>query len=226
MAVFDKTNKMNLPQNSITEKYETIAKNTFLSGEPTLRGNLLIRVIDTILLRIFGLLFGLGKKTDGTENEYYRLTGNFKRIGNIARKLTFLGPFNRLLMRFMMKNTVNMLGRQQLFGLNNIESTVHEAAQRYFIATDYFDFKIEVDEVNEDRVKFRFLECPIGYKRGDDMKLCMSTNKWDRQCVRMMGAWMIIRDLIPEGSPACVCFIVPNTEKIPEIWRRYKRLTI
>jgi hypothetical protein len=226
MAVIDKTSKMKLKAISANEKYHTITRNMFLSREPSLQGNRFTRAIDTIMLRTFGLLFAFGKKADDIESEYYRLTGNFKRIGNIARKLNFLGPLNRLLMRFFMKTTVNMLGRQQLFGLNNTESTVDEAARRYFTATNYFDFKIEVDEANEDRVKFRFLECPIGYKRGDDIKLWMATNKWDRQCVRMMGALMIIRDLIPEGSPACICYIVPRTEKVPSMWRRYRRLTI
>lgn len=226
MAVIDKTNKMNIKKISVNEKFQTITKYMFLSGKPSLRGNFLIRLIDTLRLKMFGLLFSFGEKADGIENEYYRLTGNFKRIGKIARKLKFLGPLNRLLMRIMMKSTVNMLGRQELFGLTNIESTLHEAALGYFSAADYFDFKIEIDSVENDRVIFRFIECPVGYKKGDDMKLCMATNKFDRQCVRMMGIRMIIQDLIPEGARACLCHIVPKTEKVLPLWRRYPRFWI
>jgi hypothetical protein len=54
----------------------------------------------------------------------------------------------------------------------------------------------------------------------------MATNKWDRQCVRMMGVRMLIEDLIPEGSPACFAHIVPEKEKVPDKWRRYLRFTI
>ena len=226
MAVIDKTNKMKIKEISVYEKLQTITEYMFLSGKPSLRGNFLIRLIDTLRLKMFGLLFSFGEKADGIENEYYRLTKNFKRIGNIARKFKFLGPLNRILMRIMMKTNVCMLGRQQLFGLTNTELTLHGAALGYFTAADYFDFKIEIDSVNNDRVIFRFIECPVGYKQGDDMKLCMATNKFDRQCVRMMGARLIIQELIPEGASACMCHIVPKTGKVLPLWRRYPRFWI
>jgi len=45
MAVIDKTNKLNLDKLSVNEKYEKIAKNMFLSGEPSLRGNRFIQLM-------------------------------------------------------------------------------------------------------------------------------------------------------------------------------------
>ena len=226
MAVSDREDKLGLKKLAIQEKYDILTKTLYIKGKPVLRGSLAVRVADSVMIRAFGMLFNLGKKAANNEEEYFRLTGNFRRIGNIARALKFLGPVNRVLLCMVMRMTVNMLGRQRIFGLDNEKTDVHTAAVRYFTATDIFDFKIEVDDVKDDRVKFRFLQCPIGYVNGDNMKICMATNKWDRQCVRMMGVRMLIEDLIPEGSPACSAHIVPEKEKVPEKWRRYPRLTI
>jgi hypothetical protein len=226
VAVIDRGGKLGLRMLSDREKYDILAKTLYIRGKPELTGPLAVRMVDSIMIRAFSMLFNLGRKATIEEEEYRRLTGNFKRIGNIARRLKFLGPVNRLLLRTVMRLTVNMLGRQKLFGLDNEKTNVRIAAARYFIATDLFDFRIEVDDVEDERVKFRFLECPIGYVSGDDMKICMATNKWDRQCVRMMGVRMFIVDLIPEGSPACRAHIVPEKEKVPEKWRRYTRFTI
>lgn len=226
VAVRDREDKLGLKKFAIQEKYDILTKTLYIKGKPVLHGSLAVRIADSIMIRVFGMLFNLGKKAANNEEEYFRLTGNFKRIGNIARKLKFLGPINRFLLRMAMRMSVNMLGRQKIFGLDNEKTDVHTAAVRYFTATDIFDFRIEVDDVEHDSVKFRFLQCPIGYVNGDDMKICMATNKWDRQCVRMMGVRMLIEDLIPEGSPACVVHIVPEKEKVPDKWRRYTRFTI
>ena len=226
MAVRDREDKLGLGKLSIREKYDILTKTLYIRGKPVLNGPLAVRMADSVMIRAFGMLFNLGKKAANDEEEYRRLTGNFKRIGNIARRLKFLGPVNRFLLRMAMRMSVNMLGRQKLFGLDNEKTNVRTAAARYFTATDFFDFRIEVDDVEEDCVKFRFLECPIGYMNGDDIKICMATNKWDRQCVRMMGVRMLIEKLIPEGSPACFAHIVPEKEKVPDKWRRYPRFTI
>ena len=226
MAVRDMEDKLGLGKLSVREKYNILTKTLYIRGKPVLNGPLAVRMADSVMIRAFGMLFSLGKKAATEEEEYFRLTGNFKRIGNIARRFKFLGPVNRLLLRTVMRMTVNLLGRQKLFGLDNENTDVRTAAARYFTATDLFDFAIEVDHVEDERVKFRFLECPIGYVSGDDMKICMATNKWDRQCVRMMGVRMLIEELIPEGSPACRAHIVPEKEKVPGKWRRYARFTI
>ena len=226
MAVRDMEDKLGLGKLSVREKYNILTKTLYIRGKPVLNGPLAVRMADSVMIRAFGMLFSLGKKAAEEEEEYFRLTGNFKRIGNIARRFKFLGPVNRLLLRTVMRMTVNLLGRQKLFGLDNEKTDVRTAAARYFTATDLFDFAIEVDHVEDERVKFRFLECPIGYVSGDDMKICMATNKWDRQCVRMMGVRMLIEELIPEGSPACRAHIVPEKEKVPGKWRRYARFTI
>ena len=226
MAVSDREDKLGLKKLAIQEKYDILTKTLYIKGKPVLRGSLAVRVADSVMIRAFGMLFNWGKKAENIEEEYIRLTGNFKRIGIIARKLTFLGPINRFLLRMVMRMTVNMLGRQKIFGLDNEKTDVRTTAVRYFTATDIFDFRIEVDDVEDDIVKFRFLQCPIGYVNGDSMKICMATNKWDRQCVRMMGVRMLIEHLIPEGSPACCAHIVPEKEKVPDKWRRYTRFTI
>jgi len=226
MAVIDRGGKLGLSKLSDREKYDILTKTLYIRGKPELTGPLAIRMADSFMIRAFGILFSLGKKSGTEEEEYCRLTGNFKRIGNIARRLKFLGPLNRLLLRTAMRLSVNILGRQKLLGLDDEKTDVRTAAARYFTATDFFDFRIEVDEVEDKCVKFRFLECPIGYVSGDDMKICMATNKWDRQCARMMGVRMLIEDLIPEGSPACRAHIVPVKEKVPGRWRRYARFTI
>jgi len=226
MAVRDREDKLGLGKLSVRDKYDILTKTLYIRGKPVLNGPLAVRMADSVMIRAFGMLFNLGKKAANDEEEYYRLTGNFKRIGNIARRLKFLGPVNRFLLRMAMRMTVNMLGRQKLFGLDNEKTDVRTAATRYFTATDLFDFSIEVVDVEDDCVKFRFLECPIGYMNGDDIKICMATNKWDRQCVRILGVRMLIEDLIPEGSPACFAHIVPEKEKVPDKWRRYPRFTI
>jgi hypothetical protein len=226
MAVVDREGRMNLKRLTARQKYDVLTKTLYIRGKPELSGPLPVRLMDSVIIRAFGMLFNLGKKAASEEEEYYRLTGNFKRIGKIALQLSFLGPINRFLLRMAMRLSVNMLGRQKLLGLDNEETDVHTAAARYFTATDFFDFKIEVDRVEDNRVQFRFLECPIGYVSGDDMKICMATNKWDRQCVRMMGTRMLIEELIPEGAPACLAHIVPENGKVPKHWRRYPRLTI
>jgi hypothetical protein len=226
MAVLDSEDLLNLKKLSQKEKYGILTRMLYIRGKPELSGPSGLRLADSVMLRAFGLLFSLGKREATEEEEYFRLTGNFKRIGLIAKKLAILGPIDRLIVRTAMRSSVNMLGRQRLFGLDKGKTDVKTAAARYFTAADLFDFKIEVENVEDDCVQFRFTECPIGYVSGDDMKLCMATNKWDRQCVRMMGARMLVEALIPEGAPACRAYIVPEEEKVPGLWRRYPRFTV
>lgn len=226
MAVVDSEDLLNLKKLSQREKYDILARTLYISGRPKLSGPLAVRFADSLMIRALGLLIGLGQKRATVEEEYRRLTGNFNRIGVIAKKLAFLGPVNRLLLWAAMRSSVNVLGRQKLFGLDKEKTDVRTAAARYFTATDFFDFKVEVENVEDDCVQFRFIECPIGYVGGDDMKVCMATNKWDRQCMRMMGTRMLVEALISEGAPACRAYIVPAEEKVPVLWRRYPRFTI
>lgn len=226
MAVVDSEDLLNLEHLSRKEKYAILAKMLYIRGKPELSGPLWLRFADSAMLRAFGLLLSLGKKGAGEEEEYRRLTDNFKRIGVMAKRLAVLGPVSRLIVRSAMHSFVSIFGRQKLFGLDTGQADVKTAAARYFTAADLFDFKIEVENAEDDCVQFRIIECPIGYVSGDDVKICMATNKWDRQCVRTMGARMLVESLITEGAPACRAYIVPPGEKLPGLWRRYPRYTV
>ncbi|HQJ08157.1 MAG TPA: hypothetical protein PLF54_04080 [Deltaproteobacteria bacterium] len=226
MAVVDSEDRLNLEKLSEREKYGILTKTLYIRGHPELSGPTGLRLADSLMLRAFGLLLSLGNKEAGEQEEYRRLTGNFRRIGLIAKKLAILGPLSRLIVRAAMQSFASLFGRQRLFGLDNGKTGVRDAAARYFTAADLFGFKIEVENVDDDCVQFRITECPIGYTSGDDVKLCMATNKWDRQCVRMMGARLLLEAVIPEGAPACRAYIVPAEEKVPGLWRRYQRFTV
>lgn len=226
MAVVDSEDLLNLKKLSRKEKHGILTKMLYICGKPELSGPPMMRLADSFMLRAFGLLLSMGNREESGEEEYRRLTGNFKRIGLIAKKLSFLGPISRILVRTAMQTFVSMFGRQRLFGLDNEKTDVMTAAARYLTAADLFDFKMEVENAEEDCVQFRITECPIGYVSGDDVKICMATNKWDRQCVRMMGARMLVEAVIPEGAPACRAYIVPANEKVPGLWRRYPRFTV
>ena len=226
MAVTDTTGKLGFQSRSVQDKLKVLTETLYITGRPDLRGVAVIRLFDSLLVRTFGALFSLGPKALSDEEEYLRLTGNFKRIGKIALMLRRLGPVTRLVLRSAMGLSVQTLGRQHLFGLDTDSSDVLATARKYFTAVDYFNFNIEIDAVEPERVTFRFLECPIGYVSGDDMRICMGTNKWDRQCARMMGARMVIEELIPEGAPACLAHIMPEDTKVPDPLRRYPRYSM
>lgn len=225
MAVTDPGRLLELERPSIEDKYRELTRILYINGKPELSGNALERARDSVLFRCFGMLFGAGKRAVGLEPEYQRLTGNFKRIGRIARRLRLLGLANRLALRMAMRAGANLVVRQGVRGVGR-QADFIEAAKGYFAVTDLFDFSIEVCAVDGDRVEFKFLECPIGYVDGDDTRICMATNKWDRQCVRAQGARLLMKELIPEGAPACIGHIVPRERKVPDGWRRYARFSI
>lgn len=226
MPVIDTTKRLNLKTRSAQEKYDVVTRGLYINGKPELKGNFAVRIFDFIILKTFGRLFVMGERAGDIDKEYVRVTGNFTRVGEIGRFMGKFGPAGRFIFRVVLNCSVRTIGRQQLFGIDNVDSTVHESAAKYFTTVDFFNFDISIDKVEEDRVEFRYLVCPIGYVNGDPMKVCMATNKWDRQCVRMTGARMILQDLIPEGAPACRGYIMKKTDKVPAEWRRYKRNTI
>ena len=85
---------------------------------------------------------------------------------------------------------------------------------------------MEIHHVDDDKVQFSFLRCPAGYTEGERMRTCMATNKWDRACVRALGARMVMEELIPEGTPTCRGTIVADSERVPDQQRRYPRGTV
>ena len=107
MAVRDREDKLGLGKLSVREKYDILTKTLYIRGKPVLNGPLAVRMADSVMIRAFGMLFNLGKKAANDEEEYRRLTGNFKRIGNIARRLKFLGHVNRFLLRMAMRMSVS-----------------------------------------------------------------------------------------------------------------------
>ncbi len=225
MGVYDPTGKLGMEFPSPAEKYDDLTRRIYINGKPELRGNAATRALDSVLSRTFGILFSIGKKESDPVAEYERLTGNFKRIGKVALALRFLGPLDRLTVRLAMRMAADLSVRQQ-FGGAQKSSTIIEAARGYFAITDLFNFHIEVLDVNDDEVLFKFLECPIGYVAGDNVKVCMATNKWDRQCCQVLGARLNVETLIPEGADACVGHIVAADETLPESWRRYPKFRI
>ncbi len=222
MGVSDPRGLLGMEFPSAEEKYEELARLLFIQGKPVLRGRAAVRAADSVLSRIFGMLFSFGKAETDVAAEYERITGNFKRIGKVALAMRFLGPLDRLALRAAMRTAADVAVRQQYGGAQRGEGVL-DAARGYFVITDLFNFHIEVIDASDDEVVFKFLECPIGYVSGDDMRVCMATNKWDRHCARTLGARMHIEELIPEGAPACVAHIVAQDVKVPAIWRRYPR---
>ena len=99
MAVSDPQGILGFESPSVVEKYDELTKMFYLKGKPELRGSLPIRILDTVLLRTFGLLVSLGKRRIDLEGKYERLTKNFKRMGNLAKPMRFLGPLGRWLVR-------------------------------------------------------------------------------------------------------------------------------
>ncbi len=222
MGVSDPNGLLGMDFPSPEAKYEELANRLYLKGKPELKGNAFMRAADSVLSRVFGMLFSFGAPADSVAEEYERVTGNFKRIGKIALAMRFLGPLDRLALRAAMGTAADLSVRQQYRGVQRGEDFL-DAARGYFAITDLFNFHIEVLNVTDEEVVFKFLECPIGYVSGDDMRVCMATNKWDRQCNRVLGARLHVEELIPEGAPACVGHIVAADKALPEAWRRYPR---
>ena len=119
----------------------------------------------------------------------------------------------------------HLIARQALFDVRS-GRTAKEAAKGYFTVADRFDFDMEVHSVDEDEVEFSFLRCPAGYTEGERMRICMATNKWDRECVRVLGGRMVMDELIPEGNPTCHGYIVADTKRVSDEQRRYPRGTV
>lgn len=225
MAVSDPTGKLGMEFPSPAEKYEELTRRVYINGKPELQGKAATRALDAILSRTFGILFSVGKKEPDPVEEYERLTGNFKRIGKVALALRFLGPLDRLIVRLAMRMAADLCVRQQYGGAQK-GSNALEAARGYFAITDLFNWNIEVLDVNDAEVAFKFLECPIGYVAGDSMKVCMASNKWDRHCCKVLGGRLNVEALIPEGADGCVGHIVAADDKLPESWRRYPKFRI
>lgn len=208
MAVSDPHNFLELQLPSLQEKYDELTKTFFLKGKPELKGSLPVRLLDSFLLRSFGLLLGLGKKLPDPEGEYNRLTGNFKRIGKMAKLLGRLGSPGRWMLRMNFGATGRTVIRQGVCGVETRTDHV-EAARDYFKIVDLFDMNIEVCGRDDDRIEFKVLECPVGYVCGDDLGVCMATMEFDSQSIGKLGGKSIIKEVIPEGAPACLIHIVP-----------------
>ncbi len=225
MAVRDPQNLLGMELSPIEEKYKDFTRALYIKGKPELQGSLPERVLDSLSLRAFGLVLKIGHKEPVIEREYWRLTRNFDRMGRVASRLRVLGPVLRVFLWLMMRTGSNAIVRQYLHNEAKNGDFI-EAARGYLKILDVSDMDVEVCSVSNDEVVFKFLKCPIGYVGGDDMKICMATNKYDRQCVRAQGARMLVEELISEGAPACLCHIVSSDRKVPDKWRRYSRFTI
>ena len=222
MAVRDPDHLLGLRVPSVAEKHAELARALYIEGRPALRGSLPVRARDASLLRVLGQLFAAGARQPTVEEEYLRLTGNLKRVGQIARALGRLGLPGRLVVRLAMGVMANVIVRQGLFGVRG-GSDVRQAALGYFTIADRLGFQMEVHRVADERVEFTFSCCPGGFTAGECVKTCLAMNKFDRQCVRALGARMVLEELIPEGAPACKGYIVPVGERVPGSWRRCAR---
>jgi len=158
---------------------------------------------------VFGLILGIGKKESDQENEYKRLTTNFRRMGNIARPMGHLGSFGCWLLSLNFKAYANMLVRQGLYKVKKQTDYV-EVAREYLKILDLFNFNVVVSGKNDQRIEFRILECPIGYGQNDDVGVCKATMDFDHQCIRRLGGSSILKEMIPGGGQECLIHIVPG----------------
>jgi len=217
---------LNLREKPPGEKYAVFTKSLGINNKLVLKGGLLDRLVDYLNIRAMRILYCTGRKRPDPEREYLRLTGNFRRIGIIARMFGWMGVVSRHVMRALLSSNARTLAGQNLFGMARGPHTLHEAAFRYFTLIDYYNFNFVIDSIMPDRITFRVLRCPAGYVSGDSMKVCMASNKWDRECARILGARIIVEDLIPEGCPSCKFHMVPEGRTVPDELRRYRRRCI
>lgn len=208
MAVSDPQNFLNLKFSTPEKKYIDLRQMFYLDGKANLKGNLAVRVIDSLLLRSFGLLIGFGKKASDPESEYKRLTGNFKRMGKMAKLMGRLGPLGCWLLRLTNRAYADLIVRQKIYGVEKRTNHV-EAAKDYFKILDLFDFKVEVCSSDDSKVEIKFSECPLGYVQGDDIRVCKASMEFDYQCISRLGAKSILKEEIPSGAHGCLIHIVP-----------------
>jgi len=225
MAVKDPQGLLGMEPPTLEEKYEELARLHYLKGKPELEGNLPRRAFDSLMLRIFGLVFDLGRSAGDTRSEYLRLTGNFERVGKVAKRLRFLGPFIRLPLRLIMRTCGNIAARQYVHNITK-DGDFLKTARNYVRLLDLYNIDAEVCSIEDNEVVMKIHRCPLSYESLDEVMLCMASYKVDRQYVRAQGARILVEELIPEGAPACLCHLVPAGRKVPEEWRRYPRFTV
>jgi hypothetical protein len=209
MAVSDPQNLLGLEFPPPEKKYIDLRRMFYLEGNPNLKGSLSVRVFDSLLLRSFGLLIGFGKKGSDPESEYNRLTGNFRRMGNIGRLMGHLGPLGRWLLGLNFRAYASMLVRQ---GICEVEKRTNhvEAAKDYLKIIDLFNFKAVVCGKDDHKVEYKLPECPLGYGQGDDVRVCMASMEFDNQCIRRLGGGRsILKEKIPGGGRECLVQVVP-----------------
>lgn len=207
MAVLDPQNLLHLELLSIEEKYREFCKTFYIKGQPELKGSLPVRIFDSLILRTFGLLLCSGKQLPELKSEYKRLSGNFKRMGKLAKLQGHLGPMGRCILKLNFRTSAGVLIRQEVCGVKTRTDHI-EAARDYFKLCDLLGFNMEICKRDGDKIEFKVLECPVGYVNGDDVKVCLVTMEFDSQCLRKLGGRSIIKEVIPEGAPACLLQIV------------------
>ncbi len=212
MAVSDPLNLLGLEFPPLEKKYSELRRMFYLEGKPELKGTLPVRIFDSLLLRLFGLILGLGKKEADPESEYKRLTSNFRRMGTIARPMGRLGPLGCWLLSLNFRAYADMLVRQGLYEVKKQTDHV-EAAKEYLKVLDLFDFKVVVSEKDDRKIEVKILECPVGYGYTDDLRVCKATMEFDHQCIRRLGASSILMETIPGGGKECLIHIVQEGEK-------------
>ena len=208
MAVLDPQDLLHLELPSLEKKYNEFCKTFYIKGKPELKGSLPIRLFDSLILRTFGLILGSGKQLPDLKSEYKRLSGNFKRIGKLAKLLGHMGPLGRWILKLNFRTSASVLVRQGVCGIKTRADHI-EAARDYFGLCDLLGFDMEICKRDGDKIEFKVLECPVGYVKGDDVKVCLATMEFDSQCIQKLGGRSIIKAVIPEGVPACIIQIVP-----------------
>jgi hypothetical protein len=207
MAVIDPQNLLYLERPSLEKKYREFRKTFYIEGKPELKGSLPVRFFDSIILRTFGLILGAGKRLPDMESEYKRLTGNFKRIGKMAKLFNRFGPLGRLMLKLNFGTSASVLVRQGVCGTAKRADPV-EVAREYFKLCEMLGFNMEICKRDNDKIEFKVKECPVGYVKGDDLKICYTTMEFDGRCIQKLGGKSIIKEVIPEGASACLLHIV------------------
>jgi hypothetical protein len=208
MAVSDPQDLLHLELLSFEAKYSEFCRTFFIKGKPAITGSLPVYLFDSIFLRMFGLILSSGKKYSDPVNEYKRLSGNFRRMGKLAKFQGHLGSPGRWIMKLNFRTAAGVLVRQGVCGVKKRADHV-EAARDYFKLCDLLGFNMEICKRDGDKIEFRVLECPVGYVKGDDVKVCSVTMEFDGYCLEKLGGKSVIKEVIPEGAPACLLQIVP-----------------
>jgi len=208
MAISDPQNLLGLKFPPLEKKYNDLRRMFYLEGKPELKGSLLVRFFDSFLLRSLGLLLCFGKQKSDPEREYKRLTGNFRRMGNMARLMGRLGPLGCWLLGLTNRTFANMVVRQGICDVKKRSDHV-KTVKDYFKILDLFDFNVVVCGRDDRKVEFKLPECPLGYEQSDDVRVCMASMEFDSQCMRRLGARSILKEKIPGGGRECLIQVVP-----------------